>query len=104
MIREPESLTEEQKEKIIAAELYKRNGGSISCGHDFHASMKEAEFGDTVLCTCCFQYFVKMKNLVWWIEGGGKYKRPTHSNHLDGVWYQPVDMRLQDGNGNSIKQ
>lgn len=104
MIKEPVSLTKEQKDKIIAAESYKRNGGSISCGHDFHASMKKAEFGDTVLCTQCFQYFVKMRNLVWWVDGGGKYNREPHSNHLDGVWYQPVDMRLQDVHGNTFRK
>jgi hypothetical protein len=101
MITEPTSLTDEQKKRIIKAEVYKRGGGKISCGHDFHEKMKEADFGDTVLCTSYFQYFVKMKNLVWWIDG--KKNRPPHSNHLDGMWYHPLDMRLQDGNGNTYR-
>lgn len=100
MISEPSNLTDIQKKRIIEAELYKRNGGKISCGHDFHAKMKEADFGDTVLCTTCYQYFVKMKNLVWWADG--KENRSPRSNHLDGVWYHPVDMRLQDGHGNGM--
>lgn len=100
MILEPTNLTDEQKKKIIKAELYKRGGGKISCGHDFHDKMKEADFGDTVLCTVCCQYFVKMKNLVWWLDS--KKGRPARSNHLEGTWYHPVDMRLQDSNGNGM--
>lgn len=48
MISEPSNLTDDQKKRIIKAELYKRGGGKISCGHDFHAKMKEVDFGDTV--------------------------------------------------------
>lgn len=103
MIHEPKNLTNDQKNKIIEAELYKLRGGSISCGHDFHDTMKSAEYGDAVLCTRCYQYFVKMKNLVWWIDGGGKYKKEPHSNHLDGTWYHPISMRLQDVDGNTKK-
>lgn len=103
MIHEPKKLTDEQKKEIVAAEVYKRGGGRISCGHDFWNQMKEADYGDTVLCTRCYQYFVKMKDLVWWIDGGGKYNKQPHSNHLDGTWYQPVSMRLQDVNGNEKK-
>ena len=102
MIHEPDNLTVEQKRKIISAEVYKKKGGSISCGHDFHDKMKQADYGDIVLCTRCFQYFAKMKNLVWWIDEGGKYNKEPHSHHLDGTWYHPVSMRLQDINGNSI--
>jgi hypothetical protein len=104
MIHEPRELTKEQKNKIVAAEVYKLNCGIISCAHDFSVKMKEADYGDTVLCTRCFQYFVKMKNLVWWIDGGGKYDSDPHSNHLDGTWYHPVSMRLQDVNGNTKKR
>jgi hypothetical protein len=105
MIHEPKELTKEQKTKIVAAETFKLKGGSISCGHDFWNKMKEADYGDTVLCTRCFQYFVKMKDLVWWIDGGDKaYNKDPHSNHLNGTWYHPVSMRLQDVNGNTKKR
>jgi len=102
MIHEPKNLTAEQKNEIVRMELYKRGGGSISCGHDFWD--KEIEFGDTVLCTRCYQYFVKMKDRVWWIDGGGQFKKDPHRvQSLAGVWYHPVEMLLQDVNGNSIK-
>jgi hypothetical protein len=112
MIHEPKNLTLEQKQRIVKAARYKvEKGGVISCGHDFWEHAKDKPPGDTFLCTSCYQYFVKMNDLPWWIDGGknmfGRTCEP-HSSHLGeatrfpGAWYHPVDFRLQDVNGNSI--
>lgn len=105
MIHEPKNLTDEQKREIVKRELYKRKGGTICCGHDFQEQVKEADYGDIILCTRCYQYFIKAKALVWWIDGNKT--RPPHSNHLHyekDIWLYPADMRLQDYNGNTIRE
>lgn len=113
MIHEPQ-LSSEQKQKIVDAYKYLNKGGSISCAHDFWDKLKEVEYGDMILCTRCYQYFIKMKDLAWWIDkkeaGQFSYAKDAHSNHLgkkpysskEEVWMHPAKIRLQDGNGNTI--
>ncbi len=114
MIHEPAIMTREMKKKIIARERYKRAGGLVSCGHDFWETAKTAEYGDTVLCTRCCQYFVKTKDLVWWKDGDmGEYSEPSSCHLLSepytrlgiepGAWYMPVPIRAQDYHGNDLR-
>jgi len=106
MIHEPKNLTIAQKKRIIEAVRYKAKGGKISCGHDFWKLAKNKPAGDIFLCERCSQYFVKMSGLPWWNE---KYKceifgeHEPRSNHMDGNWYHPVDIRCQDENSNNIE-
>ena len=58
MIHEPK-LSDEQKREIHKRAVYTQvKGGTVSCGHDFWDKAKEIDFGDTILCSQCSQYFV----------------------------------------------
>ena len=109
MIHEPKNLTLEQKKRIIEVVKYKVGGGVISCGHDFWEKSKDKPSGDIFLCERCCQYFVKISGLPWWNEGKKyefhepNYEPPPESHHMDGIWFHPIDIRCQDGNGNDIK-
>jgi hypothetical protein len=106
MIHEPRDAAEKHYDKAIATQELKDKwleGKGISCGHDFWEQAKKAEFGDILLCTCCHQYFAKIKNLPWIIRrrksfacSRSKFTYPPHSNHLDGAWFTPIDVRLTD--------
>ena len=103
MIIEP-SLTPEMIQQIIDRQHYKDGGGKISCGHDFWERAKQASPGDVVLCTACFQYFVKTKGFPWVVEGGHldiEKRLPVkpkiaHQDAVisDGVCYVPVTVRV----------
>lgn len=62
MIHEPEMTP------FICQKVIKANDLDICCGHDFWDKVKIMQYGDTVLCTRCYQYFAKIKDLVWLIE------------------------------------
>jgi hypothetical protein len=105
MIHEPKNLTTEQKKRIVEVHRYKVNGGSISCGHDFWEFSKDKPFGDIFLCARCSQYFVKMSGLPWWNERRKSElfgEQSPQSDHMDGVWFHPIDIRCHDENGNDI--
>lgn len=104
MIHEPNPLTREQKDRIVKAARYCAKGGSIGCGHDFWNHARNKPGGDIFLCTRCYQYFVKMNGLPWWNEGHeyGEFTADPRSNHMDGAWFHPVDIRFQDQHGNTI--
>lgn len=107
MIHEPKNLTLAQKRDIIERQKYKNKGGKITCGHDFWTHAKDKPSGDIFLCTRCSQYFVKMNGLPWWVDGGqnmfGRVQEPHSAHHVEaGGWYSPIEIRLQDVNGNSI--
>ena len=75
--------------KVIEAQEYKKGGGGICCGHDFWD--KNVGYGDVVLCTCCHQYFTKIKHLPWIV------KRSTpHFYHIEIDCYIPVEVRITD--------
>lgn len=107
MIHEPKNLSLETKRKIVSAQKYKNGVGQISCGHDFWKHAKDKPPGDIFLCTACGQYFVKMNGLPWWTDEGktswGSEKEPASSHIVEpGRWYHPIDVRLQDIDGNTI--
>jgi len=115
VIHEPKNLTLHQKQEIIRAARYKvEKGGVISCGHDFWEHAKDIPYGDIILCTRCYQYFVKMNGLPWWNDGDANgefdFQKEPRLNHLDekhgfpGAWFHAVDIRLQDCHGNTIEK
>jgi len=80
----------------IERKKYRNKGGKQSCGHDFWERAKEMEFGEVVFCRRCSQFFAKIKVLPWLTQHTyhKDYDPAFGENHIDGVWYAPVEPRV----------
>ena len=88
----PKHNETETIKKAIEVEQKKRKGLTISCGHDFWE--KDIEFGETVLCTRCHQYFAKIRVMPWMSRNDYDFGTFYDVNHYDDIWYVPVQPRM----------
>ena len=115
MIHEPKNIN---FQTAYEQQEYKDNGGSVSCGHSdfFWNTVKNiAEFGDTIYCESCRQYFVMAKDLPWVTKKSYfhiNFKDDTFetttpifgTNHLSTFkkgervdkWLYPINIRITD--------
>ncbi len=98
MIHEPKPLSPKLIEEIGEQQLKIDAGLSVSCPHTFWKEVKNASFGDLILCATCCRYFAKVKHLPWVCM---KDTRFPHTNHLpasdreeDRGWLVPVPVRV----------
>jgi hypothetical protein len=88
----PRSNETEVIKKAIETEQKKQTGWGISCGHDFWD--KDVDFGETVFCTRCHQYFAKVRVLPWMTKNDYDWGTAYDVNHYDSDWYVPVQPRI----------